>query len=361
MASSIGQRVLRTVAVMIVAAAPVGCGQAMGPLHVAAMRGDTEVVRSWIAQKRNLDATYDEPTRGLEGNYARALGVSALMVAARAGNIEIVKLLVEGGANLYAESRWPGGESPHTAFDYAVEAGRIETVEYLWTKSDRVRFASRLDGHIAASCGRACNEKSGGDSRASLPLFLIGIAPDPAQGWGIGRAACYSPKPLELLAFLEKHVVRFPKNTLHCVVSKTQSIQPLEQRLATATFFLDHGADPNDPGVGFTPLMGAASSNEAEMAQLLLARGANPNAQNTSGLTAIGVAGDTCISGGTDAQVEPRQRPQLAVIEQLAKSGADPKVYASGSAHSRMRILTSCCSRKPHSATQRRICEVFGL
>ena len=41
MASLIGQRVLRAIAVMIIAAAHVGCrGEAMGPLHIAAMRGD---------------------------------------------------------------------------------------------------------------------------------------------------------------------------------------------------------------------------------------------------------------------------------------------------------------------------------
>ena len=331
MASLIGQRVLRAIAVMIIAAAHVGCsGEAMGPLHIAAMRGDAEVVKSWIAQKHNLDATYDEPSKGLEGNYARAQGVTALMVAARAGRFVIVKLLVEGGANLYPESHWPGGESPHTAFDYAVEAGRFETVTYLWAKSDRVRFASRLDQHIAGNCSRTCDEKSGGDPRTSLALFLISIAPDPALGKGIGQAACYSQRPLELLAYLDKHAVRFPKNTLHCTVSKTQSNQTLEQRIAVASFFLDHGADPDDPGFGFTPLMGAALAQETEMVKLLLARGANPNVQNQSGLTAIGVAANSCVYGGSEAQVEARQKAQLAVTEHLANRAWDDLAALAG-------------------------------
>lgn len=365
-----GKRALCALAIVIMVAAAAGCDAGMGPLHEAAMTGNAEVVKSWIAQKRNLDVTFDEPSRGLEGNYSRARGVTALMMAARTGQFEIVKLLVEGGANLYAESHWPDGAHPRNAFDYAVEnavqkSGNPEAVEYLWAKSDRVRFAARLDEHIAASCRRTCNDKSGGDARGNLALFLLGIAPDRQRGKGISEAACFSQQPLELLTFLDKHAVRFPKNTLHCAVyyPAVRSQHSPEERIAMASFFLDHGADPEDqiPGVGYTPLMGAASTHDIEMVKLLLARGANPNARNPAGVTAIGLAANICISGVGANDVEPRQKPQLAVIEYLAQSGADAKLYASESGRSQLQILTNCCSRQPHTGTQRRICEVFGL
>ena len=362
------KRALRALAMVVIAAATAGCDQGMGPLHRAALNGDVEAVRSWIAAKRNLDATYDEPSTTLESNYSRERGVTALMLAARVGQLQIVKLLVEGGANLYAESHWRDGSNPRSAFDYAVEdavkAGRIEVVEYLWTKSDGIRFARRLDQHIAAACRRTCDDKFGGDAHSNLALFLISVTRDDAAlGKGISEAACYSQQPLQLLAFLDRHAVRFPANTLHCVVyhPAVRHQRSLEERIAMASFLLDRGADIEQPGTGFTPLMGAAFAEEIEMVKFLLARGANPNTRNSGGVTAIGVAANHCVYGGTAAEVEPRQKPQLAVVEHLLQSGADTSLYASERVRSQLQILTSCCSRKPHTATQRRICEVFGL
>jgi hypothetical protein len=365
-----GRQALLAFAMVALVAGTAGCDATMGPLHQAAMTGNAEFVKSWITQKRSLDVTFDEPSTGLEGNYARAQGVTALMLAARAGQLEIVKLLVEGGANLYAESHWRDGSHSRNAFDYAVEhaverSERLEAVEYLWTRSDGARFAARLDEHIAASCRRTCNDKYGGDARSNLALFLIGIAPDGPRGKGISEAACYSQRPLELLTFLDRHAVRFPKNTLHCAayVDLVRSQRSPEERIAMVSFFLDHGADLEDPGFGFTPLMGAASAHDIEMVKFLLARGANPNARNSAGVTAIGLAANKCVFdfGGGAAQVEQSQKPALAVIEYLAQSGANARLNASESARSQLHILTRCCNRKPHSGTQRRICEVFGL
>lgn len=352
---------MRAVAVaMTVLTAAVACSPAMTPLHEAAATGNTELVKSWIASQRDLDVTYDEPSSGIEGNYARAQGLTALMTAARMGHLEIVKLLVEGGANLYAESRLRDGTNPQSAFDYAVGSGRRPIVEYLWTRSDGVRFASRLDRHIAATCSLGCDDKVGGDARSNLALFLIGITRDDAAlGRGIGEAACHAPQPLQVLTFLHKHGVRFPRNTVHCIAyhSTARQLHSPAQRMAAASFLLDHGADPND--LPHTPLRGAAAAHDIEMVQLLLARGADPNLRNDDGVTAIGAAANSCIQGADAAQLEARQKPQLAVIDRLARAGADATLSPAG--RSRLQILSTCCSRTPHTTTQRQICAVFGL
>jgi hypothetical protein len=334
--------------------------RAMGPLHEAAAAGNTEFVKGWISKKHNLDVTYDEPSRGIEGNYARARGVTALMTAARTGQLEVAKLLAEAGANLYAESTWPGGEHPRNAFDYAVEAGRIEVAEYLWGKADAARFARRLALHITASCSQRCDDKFGTDARSNLALFLIGITRDEAVlGKGISEAACLARRPLEVLAFLEKYLQRFPKNTLHCISYQTMGRhRPLQERIAIASFFLQHGADPNDLFNNYyTPLMGAAAAHDLEMVRFLLERGADPNARNADGLTAIAAAANSCTYGEDAAALEPKQKAQMAVVEYLAQAGAKP----SQGAPSASVILRSCCTRKPQTLTQRRTCEVFGL
>jgi hypothetical protein len=97
------------------------------------------------------------------------------------------------------------------------------------------------------------------------------------------------------------------------------------------------------------------------MVKLLLARGANPNLPNADGMTPIAAAANSCVSGADTARVEPSQKPQLAVIEQLLQAGAGRKLPTREGARSQLRLLTACCSRKPLAATQRRICEVFGL
>ena len=351
-------------AVLVLAAISLPC-RAMGPLHLAAATGDAEVVKTWIAKKRNLDQTYDEPSHGIEGNYARTRGITALMVAAETGHFDIVKLLVEGGANLYAESHWRDGSNRRNAFDYAVASGKIAVVEYLWTKSDGVRFAAHLGPQIAETCRQYCDDKFGSDAHSNLALFLIGVARDDAiLGKGISEAACFSRTPLKLLAFLEKNAVRFPRNTLHCAAYQytVRSMKSVEERIAIASFFLDHGADPNDLAFNYaTPLMGAAAAPDLEMVKFLIARGANPNAQNPEGLTAIGAAANHCVHGANAAQLEPMQQPWFDMVEYLRQAGSDPKIYASGRARSQLRILADCCSDKQQTATQRRICEVFGL
>ena len=337
----------------------------MNALLEAAATGDTEIVKTWIAKKRNLDRTYDEPSHGIEGNYARTNGITALMVAAQTGHIEVVKLLVEGGANPYAQSHWRDGSNRRSAFDYAVASGKIAVVEYLRSKSDGVRFAAHLNSHISSTCRQYCDDRFGADAHSNVALFLIGITRDDAMlGRGISEAACFSQTPLKLLAFLEKNAVRFPRNTLHCAAYHTtvRNIKSVQERIAIAAFFLDHGADPNDLAFGhFTPLMGAAAAPDLEMAKFLVARGANPNVQSPDGQTAIGSAANTCIHGANAAQVEAVQQPELAMIEYLVQAGSDPKIYASGRARSQLGILVDCCSDKRQTATQRRICEVFGL
>lgn len=345
-----------------VALLAVGCSNAMPPLHEAAFTGNTEAIKAAIAAGRTLDAKWNEPRRGVEGNYSRLIGLTPLMMAARSGQLEAARLLVDGGADLYAQvnTQLPG--EPRTAFDLAVEADHTAVAEYLWSRSDGVRFGARLAAQIAGSCSRLCNDRAGGDRHTNMALFLIGVVRDQTVlGEGIGLAACYTQRPVELLEFVAKRVARIPSRALHCMAFQTHGRgHPLEERAAVVSWLLDHGADPNDRSYAWTPLTGAAAAPDLAMVKLLIARGADPNLPNAEGLTPIGAAANSCVHLPSADTINETVERQRAMVEFLATI-SDQAVYASPSARSKLDLLGRCCVAQPQAPAQRRICEIFGL
>jgi len=342
-------------ALLCVLAIATATAAAMGPLHEAAAKGDTQFVRDWITKKRNLDVTYDDPVRPVEGNYARTLGVTALMVAAHFGQLDVAKRLVEAGADLYVESHWPDGAHRRNAFDYAVEGKQLEVARYLWSKGGGMRLGARLPKHMCGACSPRCDERL--RSQTDMALFLVGIAPDEAVlGKDIGNAVCRLALMPGGIEFLEKHLARVPRSSLHCVAYGLYDGLPIAQRSAVASWLLDHGADPNDRSARWTPLMGAAFSHDMDMVKLLLARGGDLNVRGAGGETAISLAADSCAHGANN----PHLLRQVAMVEYLAGAGSDKNVYASAEARSKLGLLPRCCAQ-PESAEQRRICAVFGL
>lgn len=368
---TIAHRILlpRVALTILLVSGLVGCfsqSPPYGPLHEAARTGNTEVVKSWISEKRNLDKEYNDTGSGLENNSTRVRGLTALMVAAESGQLEVAKLLTEGGANIYAESRWANGSSRLNAFDYAVENGHLAVAAYLWERSDKVRFARALDHQFLSACSRFCDEKQGSNEATNLALFIARITTDEETlGKGIGSVACW-PGALPRLRFLAEHGVHFPRNTLNCVSSSQAGLNSLstpQTRIEAAQFLLAHGADVNDLPRGtytFTPLMMAATSHDLDMVKFLLAHGADPDMPNQQGYTAIMTAANICsyaspTTGSNElAALEARQKTQLAVIEQLASAGA----HAAFSP--KMSLFSECCARQPHTETQERICRIFG-
>lgn len=78
--------------------------------------GDLTLARYWLEQ--GVDPNYQHP------EYQH----TALMAAARAGQVAIMKLLVEKGANPHATSDF---DMTETALDFAISADQKEAIAYL--------------------------------------------------------------------------------------------------------------------------------------------------------------------------------------------------------------------------------------
>ncbi len=115
--------------------------------------------------------------------------------------------------------------------------------------------------------------------------------------------------PLGLAAFFDRpstaRALLDAGADVHATAQNARKVQPLHAAVAARSqaivqLLLDRGADPNaKQQVGYTPLMGAAGAGRDDMVSLLLARGANPSLMSEDGKTASSIAlehGHTAIA-----------------------------------------------------------------
>jgi ankyrin repeat protein len=175
------------------------------PLMTAAFTGNAGVVKLLLAHSANVNA--QETTRGQ----------TALMWAVAKNHPDVVRALIDGGADVKARSK-----NQFTALLFAAQQGNLE--------SARLLLAAGADVNHTAPDGIA------GDTNA--------------------RAAF---KPNTQAGAL-----------LVAIDSGHEDM---------ARFLVEKGADVNQHGAGRTPLHSAVQQQMPDLARLLLARGANPNAR----------------------------------------------------------------------------------
>lgn len=223
----------------------------------AAWTGNMEVVKSLLAHGADVNA-----------NQA---GQTALMWAISEEHPDIARVLVENGADIQARS-----SSGFTPLMFAARVGDIETARLLVTAganvNDSVPQKKRSRGPVVAATQVVSQNGVRSTFRGSK---CLGYAPVCTPGAGAGG-------PPLLIAMARGH-------------------------LELAKFLLDHGADPNDSGMGYTVLhwvagawgtdiigpngivrgrvqewdvsAGLKGETKLEIIRLLLAHGADPNAR----------------------------------------------------------------------------------
>lgn len=235
-------------------------------LQTAAGGGHLEVVKLLLETGANVNIsavddyrrrTYDAVGETNSSDAAQLLlasnlsGLTALQAAARGGHLEVVQLLVEKGAKINTTIYYSG----RTAFQAAASGGNMGVIRFLLEKGARINARPAID------YGRTALQAAAGKGHLEAVLFLLERGSDiNAPGaTGKGRTALQAAAEgghLELVKLL-----------------------------------LEKGANINAPpakSYGRTALQAAAGAGHLEAVQLLLEKGANVNTTITQyGRTAL--------------------------------------------------------------------------
>ena len=226
--------------------------------------------------------------RGADPNQADAAGATALMWAIP--DIEKARLLIEHGANVNARSSNLGRTPLLIAAGYP---GTVNLLGLLLAHGADLRAKDESRFNALALAMRSAD--------VEVLRFLIdkGLDPNDAVPAAALQLLFWRPRPT-LVDYLMSRGLKVPKDML-IRASNWQSPDLIERWIA-------QGADVNarEAAYGRTPLLTAASSElaSADTLRLLLARGANPNAETTEGEKPL----DWAIYRGDQAKIAVLQK-----------------------------------------------------
>jgi ankyrin repeat protein len=237
----------------------------MTPLLFAVTGDDPEIVRFLLDHGANANARLS------------VSGQSVLHVAVSHGNPQIVQLVLSAHPDL--EALDVNGNTP---LDTAVFNGREEIVRLLLAHGANIKGTHGPEGRSLLH--EACAKGS-----ANLIPLLVEFGADPTQQDQIGET------PLDLaLAFMNENAVaallKLTAQHKQLQVTAQQAMENATVRgfTETARLLLENGLDANQPTAqGSTYLGDAALKGQTKMVQLLLDHGANIKVRNKFGGTVL--------------------------------------------------------------------------
>jgi len=293
----------------------------------AVKSGDTQAVSALLKQKSDVNA-------------AEADGTTALHYAAHSNNIELARMLLRAGANANAVNRY--GVAP---LRLAVEAGNATVVEAL-LKAGANANVTLTDGEsILMTAART------GDPLTIKQLLAAGAKVNAAEANQGQTSLMYAARENHAAAVKvlveggadvnakSKPLVwpEFKFNTggmiytLQPVGGWTAAMYAAREGAIDAVRALaDAGADLNlaDPD-GTTPLILAIVNAKFDTAVAMLDKGANPNAVDNMGMSALYAATDMHTLSPMMGRPAPPMRDSIDAVElarALLKKGANPNL-----------------------------------
>jgi ankyrin repeat protein len=322
---------------------PIATGET--PLMTCASSGSVEAVRMLIGRGAQVDAK--EPSENQD----------ALMWAAAERHPDVVRLLIEGGADLQAHTK-----KGFTALHFAAREGDLESTRALIAAGVNVNLRSlperSPDGgnpkEEAAVTGRSVSGAAGGAGAPRGPAYQATIS---AGSTPLLVATVRGHVPLALFLLdqgADPNVLDAGLTPLHWAsgtweggisnpvygfTDPMSGIPNRKAKLELVKALLAHGADPNarmtrrPPGFaglgggyedapGATPFLLASAAADLEMMRLLLSAGADPAQVTDSKATAVMAASGLNRGIGESPTTEEQA---LAAVRFLIELGADAK------------------------------------
>ena len=328
-------------------------GDGSTALHWAAFRDDLEMVKLLLAAGADVKAATREGAitplfmactngnaaiiaallnAGADANSVKSNGTTALMTAAASGSAEAIKVLLDRGAEINAK------ESAHaqTALMFAAALNRTEAVTLLLArgadanittavkKLERVRFDQ--DGNVV-------DTPAGGRGAAAAAT----PPPDPdairreldslAHALGLASADVKLAKPKARAGDV---AARAPRKVGPDVAGGMTALlyAAREGHLETAQALVAGGADVNLVSGGkMTPLVMSIANGHYDLAMFLLDQGADPNRAADSGLTPLYAAIDVQWAPKAwfpQPNITQEKVSYLELMRALLEHGANP-------------------------------------
>jgi ankyrin repeat protein len=274
-----------------------------------------------IASAQKLLTTGGPWSKGVDVNSVRDVeGRSLLSIACKNEDFEMVKQLIEAGADVNAKSNMD-----KTPLIYAASRGIYKIVELLLEKGADVRAVDKETGQSALYFARFRShdkvadllEQHLAETKPPLPSPKPALAEKGKLNTQLLKAAAEGK--LEL-------VEKLLENGANINARRADGSTPLISALycshpKCSKLLIEKGSDINaKDNVDWTPLLNAIDSNLTEVALILIEKGADINAQSKDGKTPLLIArqkkNKEIISRLLENEAEEPPKPELEPHEQ---------------------------------------------
>lgn len=235
-------------------------------LHWGAFNGDLEMVKLLVQ-------------KGADINHKTDQGISTLSISVQQGHLEVIRYLIEQGADIHAKN-----EDGYTAFHWSVEGGHIDVVKYFVEQGTDIGLQG-INGntplHFSAEKGYLdCLKylcEQGADIHAK-------------NKWGYtALLASARAGHLDCVKYLHRQGCDVNSSNKKGHTALLASAK--NGHLDCLKYLIQQGAKINEKSKdGFTALMCAATEGYLDMVKWLVGQGADINAQNTDGDTALSLS-----------------------------------------------------------------------
>jgi uncharacterized protein len=295
-------------------------GLFLSVLFAAASPADLRLVE---AVKKGDHKTLRELLQNhVDVNSAQPDGSTPLILAASANDREAAELLIKAGANVNAANEY--GATPLFA---AATNDNTAIVKLL--------LDAKADPNLALLSGETplmtSVDRGNADAVRTLLEHGAGASPKETKGDQTPLMWAAAGKHPEIVKLLLDHKADTRAKSKGGFTALLFAVQ--QGDLESARALLEAGADPNDTrqSDGLSALILAAESFSAEVARydhqvpiLLAEKGANPNAIDAKGYTALHYASGCMPDTNTSCKIELSDQQRVEVVKTLLAHGANP-------------------------------------